>query len=301
MTAPSLLVIAGAQKAGTKSLFEYLGQHSAIAPTAPRETRIFSSGSPTLDDVLATVPNGSGAQWLLESTPSYLVAGEPVIERMLAVDARARVLVAVRDPVDRFVSHYRMKVRTAVWEEPPSLERIVAMPEDAADQRIASLWRNGRYADHLPSWVRSFWPERLRVVFLHDLQRDPLGVVSGLLDWLELPTDEAEAFDLGVRNKAFGIRSGPLTAMARRVHRSVEPALSRAPRFSRAVAAAYHRVNSTAVVESSDAAGPELRAAIAERYREPNRRFAELLRDLGHDDLPTWLRDDVPAPREEAS
>jgi len=52
------------------------------------------------------MPATTSGQLTVEKTPSYLVSGRVVVDRMFAMDADVRLLVVVRDPVTRAVSDY---------------------------------------------------------------------------------------------------------------------------------------------------------------------------------------------------
>ena len=121
--APHFLII-GAQKAGTTSMFEYLSQHPLVRRGVRRETHF-------LDWRWADDVDGDGAalaqRWhdaffdaaahrdhpslvALDSTPSYLLQSNLAIPRLKLVKAGAapRMIVMVRDPVARAVSHFAM-------------------------------------------------------------------------------------------------------------------------------------------------------------------------------------------------
>lgn len=128
--APSFMVI-GAQKAGTTSLYDYITQHDLVVPAKRKETHYFdwrwnnklpASSSPEgaaahcayyhnffEKDLLRKCPS------LLtgEATPSYMLGGSRIIERMQHVIPHCRkVLAILRNPVDRAYSHYCMTADT---------------------------------------------------------------------------------------------------------------------------------------------------------------------------------------------
>lgn len=128
--APSFMVI-GAQKAGTTSLYDYITQHDLAVSAKRKETHYFdwrwnaklpSSDSPEgaaahcayyhnffEKDVLMKCPSLMTG----EATPSYMLGGSVIINRMQQVIPHCRKILAImRNPVDRAYSHYCMTADT---------------------------------------------------------------------------------------------------------------------------------------------------------------------------------------------
>lgn len=118
---PTFIII-GAQKCGTTSLYEYLCQHTLILRGKRRETHYFDwrwDKSVKHDDWNAhheKYMEYFDAQSLYkypslitgESTPSYLLHSDIVIPRILNICPWVKILVMLRNPVDRAYSHYQM-------------------------------------------------------------------------------------------------------------------------------------------------------------------------------------------------
>ena len=75
MPIPRHLLIIGAMKAGTTSLFGWLAQHPAIAPSTKKETNFFSHGAAASggpEDYAQNwnwLPNQH--RWAMEASPAY--------------------------------------------------------------------------------------------------------------------------------------------------------------------------------------------------------------------------------------
>src|SRR5262245_12189274 len=101
-----MFVVCGAQKAGTSTLHDMLGQHPAVLVSRPKELHYFD------------VHYDEGPQWYAdrfrpearheswgETTPGYLY--KTWARRRMCRDLpEARFLVILRDPVQRAYSHY---------------------------------------------------------------------------------------------------------------------------------------------------------------------------------------------------
>ena len=118
---PTFIII-GAQKCGTTSLYEYLCQHTLILRGKRRETHYFDwrwDKSILNDDwkghhekYMEYFDSQSLYKYpsLItgESTPSYLLHSDIVIPRILMICPWVKILVMLRNPIDRAYSQYQM-------------------------------------------------------------------------------------------------------------------------------------------------------------------------------------------------
>jgi hypothetical protein len=223
---PNYLVI-GAQKAGTTSLHAYLAAHPAVLPASIKEVQYFSKFYDQGEDwYLAYFPLAargrlaqlrSGARPAVgEASATYLFHPRAA-ERVHSFDPAMRLIVALRDPVDRAHSHYQMEYRwgreTLPFEQAlereqavlgPELERILADPGyDSPDGLNCSYVARGRYAEQIERWLRYFSREQLLIVTSDELLEDPAGVMTRVARFLGIPEWRARSYPLrGVREYA---------------------------------------------------------------------------------------------------
>lgn len=180
------LVIAGAQRCGTTWLAALLDRHPEITMARPSrpEPKVFCSEELTARGrawYLRTWFGHAGDERLLgEKSTSYL-------EHPEAADRAARmlgdplVLVQLRDPVERALSHWAFSTESGL-EDRPLAEVLTAnlagpLPWDPARTSVSpyAYLERGRYADHLEPWLRRFGDD-LTVVFLEEMLSDPEAV-----------------------------------------------------------------------------------------------------------------------------
>jgi hypothetical protein len=242
---PSFLIL-GAQKAGTTSLLAYLDEHPHVDGPVTKEIHYFDLAAHR--DVAwyrSHFPLRREGAITGESTPYYLL--HPLVARRVR-DALpdVRLIVVLRDPVERAISHHNHEV--ALGYESLGLqealdreaERLAGEEERLRTGERARSYAHqhygyvdrGRYAEQLERWLELFARDRLLVLLSEELFADPVAAVHETQDFL-------------------GLRRHDPTDLRARNARSYEPA--------------------------DDA----IRAALAERFREPNARLATLLgRDL---------------------
>lgn len=103
---PQCLII-GVRKAGTRALLEFLSLHPDIR-IQKQELHFFDDDqtySLGLDWYRRRMPYTSSGQLTIEKTPGYFV-GEDVPQRVRAMNVSVKLLVIVRDPVERAISDY---------------------------------------------------------------------------------------------------------------------------------------------------------------------------------------------------
>ena len=182
----------GVQKGGTTSLQRLLEQHPGAFLPPAKELHYFSlhynQGEAWYRQQFAGAAPG---QRCGEITP-YYVFHPDAPQRISALLPKAKLVVLLRDPVERTLSQYFHSVRLGL--EPLALEQALA----AEEQRLAagdgrhrshqehSYLARSRYEQQLPLWEALFAPEQLLVLRSEDLFVDPGRLWQELLDFLEL-------------------------------------------------------------------------------------------------------------------
>lgn len=174
MPLPVDFMIIGVQKGGTTALSYFLAQHEQICMADGKEVHLFDA--PEFDPNWAAVeinqcyaPHFSAAtagQLLGEATPIYLFWPEiaPALQRY---NPALKLIVLLRDPVERALSHYAMELARgdetrplwlALLLEPWRLWRDSSRALNCARRRHSYRSR-GLYARQLEN-LRRYFPDR---------------------------------------------------------------------------------------------------------------------------------------------
>jgi hypothetical protein len=212
------VVIIGAQKAGTTTLFKYLAEHPQLYMLPEKEAPFFSR--PEYET--------KGWEWFIEeyfgaappdrmwgkATPQYM-CDPRVPTRLHATLPDARLIAILRDPVSRAVSHYRMLVRRGIETrpfevavqahlDPTHLAHARTLPAGASSEPACVLvW--GEYGRILEAYRAVFPQQQLHVCFMEDLARHPLRVFHEVCRFLEID-DTCIPSSLGQRYHQGGLR-----------------------------------------------------------------------------------------------
>jgi len=174
---PDFLCVGG-EKCATTWLHDVLRRHPGVYLPTIKETRYFESEYERSHEWYAGFFKGArSTQVIGEVCPQYLHCEEAA--RRIARDLPgAKIVVSLRDPVDRAYSQYWMDVR-GYWargEAPPPFEELATRGSD--------YLRKGLYARQIQPYVASFGKERVFILFSERLRTTPLAEVNRLLRWL---------------------------------------------------------------------------------------------------------------------
>lgn len=288
MSAPPerFLIICGAEKAGTTSLYGYLAAHPGVCPSVRKETDYFRNPEPTLAGYRACfgVPDRQGTLYL-ESSPAYLAESAEVAPRMAAVVPQAQLVFILRDPEDRLRSAFRFYQSRLHVPTDMDFARFVSACLDAASgtpnpdldrlkpwHRLAAA--RGRYERLLLPFETHFPAEQRLLVRHAALQADPAGTTRAVAGFAGLDPVHFHATAFARENVSFGVRNRAIQRVAIKVNDSLEVLWRRYPWMKRRLLATYKRYNAKPLKEY--ALPPALQDRL-DRYYRPTRHYLEAL------------------------
>lgn len=199
---PDFIVI-GAQKAASTSLHHYLALNNTVVAPPIKETQFFNMNyNRGLKYYKSIFPIRKKGMVTFESTPDYL--SHPLAPgRCHNLLPNAKIIVTLRNPVDRAFSHFNFvkgyggEENNTSFEEAlelenkrirEALELIEVDPYESAG-RLARFGykRNGCYADHLENWLEYYSIENFYFVDFEDIKNDINSVMKHLCSFLNLP------------------------------------------------------------------------------------------------------------------
>jgi sulfotransferase family protein len=220
---PDFLVI-GTKRGGTTSLWNYLIRHPLVPrlfpawntktshyfeENWPRGEQWYRSHFPTDRRRHALERRHGAPPRVGEAAPLYMF--HPLAPaRVHALMPAVRLIVLLRDPVERAYSHW--KERRTEGREPLSFaDALAAEPARTAGERERLIrdpalfsepydWHTyrarGRYLEHLEPWLERF--DRSQILFLpsEDLYRDPAASYAGVLRFLALPAYDPGGYEV---------------------------------------------------------------------------------------------------------
>lgn len=296
MEVPDIIVI-GAPRSGTTSLYRYLQQHPQVYMSPLKETRFFAYEGQSVDYRGPADPHAynrdtvtdaetyrelfadrAPGQLTGEATPVYLYRGDRAAERIQHHVPDARLIAIFRNPVERAYSDFLNMVRLG-WE--PVHDFVQALAQE--EQRIEAHWSpyyhyraKGFYADQLQVYLDRFDRAQMRFYMFEDVQRDAAGLMEEVFSFVGV--DPNVSIDTETRHNRSGL---PRSAVAHRV--LTHPVAERVMRGP--LRPVRNTLRDWNTAHEKPPLPAKLRAELEAVYRDDIRRLEEILdRDLSH-----WL------------
>ena len=198
---PDFLIV-GAQKAGTTSLFNWLLEADVTQAPLYKEIGYFDARWNWPIKYRGYFGARKPDRLVGEATPSYFAFPE-VPERVSDVLGPAcKIIIILRDPVDRSVSHYfherrlgfeKRDMYTAMIEEENLIEEAFDKSTSASRRRHIlthySYAYRSEYSKRLAPWFEQFDRENILIIKSELMFRNPHEIVNSVADFLGVDID----------------------------------------------------------------------------------------------------------------
>ena len=192
--------IVGAPKAGTTSLYYYLNEHSDIEMSSQKEPDFFSDesiqkqkmyyGKNRIDTIEKYHSLFSENNFILrgEASVSYLFY-EDVPRKIISYNPDAKIIIMLRDPIERAFSHYLMDYSLGLVSV--SFESIINRQSkhknvDLFFQQYIEL---SEYANQIKRYLEIFSRENIYFIDYDDFKNNTSHVVNNVFKFLEVNND----------------------------------------------------------------------------------------------------------------
>lgn len=205
--------IVGAPKAGTTSLYHYLDEHPDVFMSPIKEPNYFSY-EPTIKQELYYQERGIG-NWdeyknLFEYSGGKKAVGEASVSYLFYKEVPqliknkiqdARIIILLRNPVERAFSHYQMDCKLGYVNT--SFEKIIFSKNRT---RLENLFYQqfillGLYYEQVKRYLDVFGAEKVLVILFDDFKNDTEKEIKRLYRFLEI--DETIKLNLGKTHNTF--------------------------------------------------------------------------------------------------
>ena len=198
-------MIVGAQKCGTTALARFLSCHPEIGMADPKEAHLFDapdySGGWSPKEIderyRPSFEHCPGATVRGEATPIYMLLPE-VARELHRYNPELKLIVLLRDPVERAISHYYMEKargdeRLPLWlallSEPFRLRRCRDARQADSAMRRHSYRRRGLYSLQLRNLYRHFDRGKVLIIRTQDLLQRHDAVLRQVFAFLGVSGD----------------------------------------------------------------------------------------------------------------
>ena len=207
---PDFFII-GAARSGTTSLFKYFDNNRNVLLSQKKEPNYFSFNFSTFNFVWyrSLFPLLSRRYYRRIVHNEKVVAGEsstyymfhPLAPKRLQKKyPKAKIIVLLRDPIERSYSHYKLNV--SLGREKLSFEEAVDRERDrimsCRERQLAdpnydsdalhyyTYLERGKYAEQLNNWTAYFPSSQIKFIKSEDLFKTPVEVITSIENFLNV-------------------------------------------------------------------------------------------------------------------
>jgi len=287
-------IIAGTEKAGTTSIFMYLGEHPQVCGSSTKETDFFRqefSGDPVQDRrhyssyftrCKESVPV------LMEASPGYLGEAASVVPRLSSLLPDVKLLFILRDPIERLYSSYNFHLGKLDISKDVKFEDYVekcfsydrsgvGADELGMDEWYLKTLRFGRYVDFLEPYFEAYPRDQIKVMFFEQLKSDVAGFMKELSAFLDIDGSFWDQYEFRKANVTFSGSNRLLHKAAMYINSKTEPFLRQRPNLKHVLVNFYKKINQAR--EGYDPMPVSVRNELEAYYRPWNQALGKLLGD----------------------
>lgn len=209
-------ILVGTAKAGTSFLLKYLRQHSDIyLPNSnelyfhsklrdfkgPYDKAALKKQTSSFEEYISSFDGHSKEKIIGEFATDYLYSYEQSIKSIKkTVGADVKIVIILRNPVDRTFSHYKHVV--SKFQEPLSFWNAI----DSQEKRKKDKWRwvyqyakISEYYNQVKAYKEAF--KNVHVIIYEDLRDKPIETIDKLYEFLDLEKKHFKNIDEKVNVK----------------------------------------------------------------------------------------------------
>jgi hypothetical protein len=244
MTLPNL-VVAGAPKCGTSSLFRWLADHPEACGSKVKETfYLMDEGHPLLrrgsnfhtrglEGYAEFFGDCNGASRVVFEATTHYMYQRTALEALSKLKTRPRIVFMLRKPSERVYSSFRYSQNNlANVRRDLTFARFVELSKSVEGGELeeaagasAFVLRNdisfSRYVEYVSRWVERFGRERVHVLLFEDLKSNPRAFMKNFAARVGIDASFYDSYDFPLKNETFGVRYPSLHRGVRKLNELV--------------------------------------------------------------------------------
>jgi hypothetical protein len=292
------LIIAGVNKAGSTSLFYYLSEHPEICGSKDKETcyflpLLYNEPVPPIGDYEKQFVHCTSSKYRMEATPAYVFAGEKIAKEIYSTLGPVKIIIILKDPVDRLLSFYQRKKATFQLSQDITLSEYVnkclSFSPAELEMRENQIYTGislGLYHQFLEPWLQ-LYGSNLKLVFFDDLKKDTRTFMRDLAQWLEVDGKFFDEFKFDIKNKSLNYKNRFLHRLAVSANTAGQRFWRNNPDMKKKILGYYYKFNGSAFEKGDSDA--ETIYLLRTYFKPHNEQLRKLLLKYRIYNLPEWL------------
>lgn len=190
--------IVGAPRAGTSSLWEYLKAHDEIFMSTPKEPNFFHNVL-LKNKIQYPISNKKKYLNLFKNVKNEKVIGEasttylhdPDSAQLIhAVVPKARIIIILRNPINRAFSHYSFHVKLGVQKMP--FAKVIRKDASCINEKFSTppnIIRAGLYSEFVQRYLDFFYTTNVKIIIFEEFINNAKKTVKEVLQFLGVNTE----------------------------------------------------------------------------------------------------------------
>jgi len=185
--------IVGAPRAGTSSLWEYLKAHDEIFMSTLKEPNFFHNvllknkiPYPITDKkkYLNLFKDVKNEKAIGEASTTYLHDLDSA-QLIHAEVPKAKIIIILRNPIDRSFSHYLFHVKLGIQQMP--FDKVIRKDASGINEKFSTppnIMRVGFYSEFVQRYLDFFYTKNVKTIIFEEFINNPKKTVKELLQFL---------------------------------------------------------------------------------------------------------------------
>jgi hypothetical protein len=291
------VIIAGASKCGTTSVFDWLSDHPEVCISTEKEPGYFlDKGNPNFHKNTNYHLHGldgyqiyfehcrhKNAKVMLEATTEYIYQ-RTALEVLPLLKPCPKIIFVLRKPSERIYSVYNFLVNNM-----GILDRGLTFAEFAMSKNDSSTpvkrrmpgrspIERSKYVNYISKWLERFGEENIRIMLFEHLKENPIEFMKNLSDFVGIDMTFWDSYSFSVKNITYRVRNDLVHRLARRFTKFIPERLKERLRIM-----LYNRLN-VGAPQQKRSEDYEILAALDREFVPYN----DELSDLVKIDLSVW-------------
>ena len=198
--------IVGTGKGGTTSLWKYLRTIPGIFLSNVKEPTYFSPSATQRGyqikdrkEYLALFENSEDSFAIGEASPSYLKDPESAMLIHEQIP-HAKIIISLRDPVERLYSHYFMYQRKK--NNPRTFHEYIQQSKKSNQKfdNFSGALRMGMYTENVKRYLEIFGQNQVKILIFEEWTKNVKKTIQDLINFLEVDYEITTNFDDSIKN-----------------------------------------------------------------------------------------------------
>lgn len=270
MTLPNV-IIAGAPKCGTSSLYFWLAAHPDACASKAKETFYFADDVNRFNKGLNFIENGlepyqkhfehcRGSKVIFEATAPYIYH-QNALEQIASLESKPKVIFILREPSKRMMSQYLFE-RYRTGRKQMELDEYIKLP---------GLLQHGEYSGYLKKWEEAIGRDRMLVYIFEEFMSDTVAGMKDIAKNLGIDPTFYDSFDFTTRNETLKMKSTALHRAGLKIQEFV-------PHWIQSlILPLYLKFNSSGKPQATEAEKQLVKDEVVPFYKEEKNRMEEFL------------------------